>query len=102
MIGLTETWLKADEFTVLNEALPPGYTIDPRIPQNAEVLLTVANFNLQKTKYCFFVFWASSHEIYAAYSVFIATVYRPPGPYTTFLTEFPEFLSADNIQISGD
>ena len=40
-------------------------------------------------------------------SLFIATVYRPPGPYTTFLTEFPEFLSdlvviADNIHIFGD
>ena len=40
-------------------------------------------------------------------SLFIATVYRPPGPYTAFLTEFPEFLSdlvimADNIHIFGD
>ena len=26
-------------------------------------------------------------------SLAIATVYRPPGPYTAFLTEFPEFLS---------
>ena len=39
-------------------------------------------------------------------SLFIATVYRPPGPYTAFLTEFPEFLSdlvviADNILIFG-
>ena len=41
------------------------------------------------------------------HSLFIATVYRPPGPYAVFLTEFPEFLSdivvtADNIQIFGD
>ena len=40
-------------------------------------------------------------------SLFIATVYRPPGPYTAFLIEFPEFLSdlvviADNIHIFGD
>ena len=28
VIGLTETWLKPDEFTVLNEAAPPGYTSD--------------------------------------------------------------------------
>ena len=26
VICLTETWLKPDEFTVLNEASPPGYT----------------------------------------------------------------------------
>ena len=40
-------------------------------------------------------------------SLFIATVYRPPGPYTVSLTEVPEFLSdlavmADNIHIFGD
>ena len=40
-------------------------------------------------------------------SRFMATVYRPPGPYIEFLTEFPEFLSdlvvmADNIHIFGD
>ena len=40
-------------------------------------------------------------------SLFIATVYRPPGPYTAFLTEFPKFLLdlvviADNILIFGD
>ena len=40
-------------------------------------------------------------------SLFIATVYRPPGSYTAFLIEFPEFLSdlvviADNILIFGD
>ena len=40
-------------------------------------------------------------------SPFIATVYRITGPYTAFLTEFPEILSdlvfiADNIQIFGD
>ena len=28
VIGLTETWLKPDEFTVLNEASHPGYTND--------------------------------------------------------------------------
>ena len=40
-------------------------------------------------------------------SLFIATVYRPPGPYTAFLIEFPELPSdlvviADNILIFGD
>ena len=40
-------------------------------------------------------------------SLFIDTVYRLPGPYTVFLTEFPEFLSnlvvmADSIHIFGD
>ena len=40
-------------------------------------------------------------------SLFIAAVYGPPGPYTAFLNEYPEFLSylvvmADNIPILGD
>ena len=52
VIGLTETWLKPDESTALNEASPPGYTSDhiPVHPAKAEVLLTftIANFNLQK------------------------------------------------------
>ena len=40
-------------------------------------------------------------------SLFIANVYRPPGSYTAFLIEFPEFPSdlvviADNIPIFGE
>ena len=40
-------------------------------------------------------------------SLFIATIYMPPGLYTAFLTEFPEFLSdlvvmTDNIHIFGE
>ena len=34
-------------------------------------------------------------------SLCIATVYRPPGPYSAFLTEFPEFLS-DLVVIAGN
>ena len=84
-------------------------TISPVHPAKAEVLLTftIANFNLQK-KMTF-----SSFELLVmksmqpTQSLFIATVYRPPGPYTAFLIEFPEFLSdfvviADNIHIFGD
>jgi hypothetical protein len=57
----------------------------------------------------------SSFEVLAiksmqpSHSLFIVTVYRPPGPYTAFLTEFPEFpeflsdlvVIADNIIIFG-
>ena len=66
-----------------------------------------ANFNLQKKT----VF--SSFELLVmksmqpTQSLCIATVYRAPAPYTSFHTEFPEFLSelvvmADNIHIFGD
>ena len=85
-------------------------TISPAHPAKAEVSLTftIANFNLQKQITAF-----SSFELLVmksmqpTQSLFIATVYRPPGPYTVFLTEFPGFLSdlvvlADNIHIFGD
>ena len=42
VIGLTETWLKPDEFTVLNEASPPGYTSD-HIPRASRKGGGVAN-----------------------------------------------------------
>jgi hypothetical protein len=42
VIGLTETWLKPDEFTVLNEASPPGDTSD-HIPRAFRKGVGVAN-----------------------------------------------------------
>ena len=49
VIGLIETWLKPDEFTVLNEARPPGYTCDPilREKKNLCFLLTFYSYSLQ-------------------------------------------------------
>uniref|UniRef100_A0A8K9ULD5 Reverse transcriptase domain-containing protein n=1 Tax=Oncorhynchus mykiss TaxID=8022 RepID=A0A8K9ULD5_ONCMY len=101
-----------NSITVLNEASPPGYTSD-HIPRASRKGGGVANiydskFQFTKKKMTF-----SSFELLVmksmqpTQSLFIATVYRPPGPYTAFLTEFPEFLSdlvviADNILIFGD
>ena len=111
MIGLTETWLKPDEFTVLNEASPPGYTSDhiPRASRKGGGAANIYDSKFQFTKKNQF----SSFELLVmksmqpTQSLFIATVYRPPGQYTAFLIEFPEFLLdvvviADNIQIFGD
>ena len=62
MIDLIETWLKPDEFTVLNEDSPPLLlvtlvTMSPADPAKVAVLLTfmIANFNLQKND-CVFIF----------------------------------------------
>ncbi|CDQ69095.1 unnamed protein product [Oncorhynchus mykiss] len=68
----------------------------------------MANFNSQKKKKTFLSFeLLVMKSMQPTQSLFIATVYRPPGPYTAFLIEFPEFLSdlvviADNILIFGD
>ena len=61
VIGLTETWLKPDEFTVLNEASPPGYTSD-HIPRASRKGGGVANIYDSKFHYtkkkndCIFIF----------------------------------------------
>ena len=44
VIGLTEAWLKLDEFTLLNEDSPPGYTID-HIPRTSHKGGGVANYS---------------------------------------------------------
>ena len=85
-------------------------TISPAHPAKAEVLLTfmTANFNLQNKSLKFLSFeLLVMKSMQPPQSIFIATVYRPSGPYTAFLTEFPGFLSdlvviAYNIQIFGD
>ena len=105
MIGLTETWHKPDEFTGLNEASPPGYTSD-HIAHASCKGGGVANIYEIKFEFSSFELLVMK-SMQPTQSLFITTVYRPPGPYTAFLTEFPEFLSdfvviADNIHIFGD
>ena len=52
VIGLTETWLKPDEFTVLNEASPPGYTSDhiPRASRKGRGVANIYESKFQFTK----------------------------------------------------
>ena len=52
VIGLTETWLKPDEFTVLNEASPPGYTSDhiPRASRKGGGVANIYDSKFQFTK----------------------------------------------------
>ena len=98
VIGLTETWLKPDELTLLNEATPPGYTSD-HIHSALRKDGGVANIYNSKFQFTKKMTMFSSFELVVmksmqpTQSLFIAAVYRPPGPYTKFHTEFPEFLS---------
>ena len=50
VIGLTETWLKPGEFTVLNEASPPDYTSD-HIPRASHKCRGVANIYESKFQF---------------------------------------------------
>ena len=72
MIGLTKTWLKPGEFTVLNEAPPLGYTSD-HIPHASRKGGGVANIYDSKFKSFQFLVMKS---IQPTQSLFIATVYR--------------------------
>ena len=81
-------------------------TISPVHPAEVLLTFTTGNVNLRKTAFLSFEVLVMK-SMQPAQSLFIATVYRPPLPYTAFLTEFPEFLSdlvvmADNIQIFDD
>ena len=52
VIGLTETWLKPNEFTVLNEASLPGYTSDhiPRASRKGGGCAKIYDSKFQYTK----------------------------------------------------
>ena len=58
VIGLTETWLKPDEFTVVNEASPPGYTSDhiPRASLKGGSVANIYDSKFQFTKKMMFSF----------------------------------------------
>ena len=52
VIGLTETWLKPDELTLLIEASPPGYTSDniPRASRKGGCVANIYDSKFQFTK----------------------------------------------------
>ena len=52
VIGLPETWLKPDEFTVLYEASPPGYTSGhiPRASRKGGGVANIYNSKFQFTQ----------------------------------------------------
>jgi hypothetical protein len=77
VIGLTETWLKPDEFTMLNEASPPAYTSD-HIPR-ASCKGGVSNINDREFQIAKKIIAFLSFELLAMKSM-QPTVYMPPGP----------------------
>ncbi len=103
---LTETWTKPNEYIALNQASPPGYSYvhQPRSTGRGGFGL-IHSGNLvvtQKPSHKFFSF-----EILYTSITYVATknksipliiIYRPPGPYTEFLSEFADFVS--NLVVS--
>ncbi len=105
VLCLTETWLKANDCIGLNESTPPSYCYkhEPRQTGRGGGVATVYSDILnvtQKTGYRFNSFeilllnvTQSNLQKKSVLCLALATVYRPPGPYTDFLKEFADFLS---------
>ncbi len=119
VLCLTETWLKPNYYIGLNESTPPSYCYkhEPRQTGRGGGVATIYSDILsvtQKTGYRFNLFeilmlnvTLSDIQKKSVLSLALATVYRPPGPYTDFLKEFADFLSdllvnADKALIVGD
>ncbi|XP_049331164.1 uncharacterized protein LOC125799151 [Astyanax mexicanus] len=114
---LCETWIKPDEYIALNESTPPGFSYFsyPRmrgggvatiydsmlgISQNSQ--LDAKSFEVLSLKVA-----GPSPASKTQHSFLLITLYRPPGPYSNFISEFADFLAAvillsDKIIIVGD
>ncbi|XP_073690777.1 uncharacterized protein [Garra rufa] len=122
VLCLTETWLKPDDYIILNESTPQDYCYkhEPRLKGKGGGVSTIYSNILnvsQRTGFKYNSFEvmvlhiALSRETSAndksAMTFVLATVYRPPGHHTDFIKEFADFLSelvlaADKVLIVGD
>ncbi len=97
VLCLNETWLKTNYYFGPNESTPPSYCYkhEPRQAGRGGGVATIYSdiFNVtQKTGYWFNSFeilmlnvTLSSMQNKSVLSLALATMYRPPGPYTDFL-----------------
>lgn len=101
---LTETWLCDGEYVSLNEATPPSH-INTHIPRGSGRgggLAAIFNSGLSvnpkpKLNYNSFesLVLSLSHPTWKTVQpILFVIVYRAPGPYSDFLSEFSEFLSS--------
>ena len=117
LLCLTETWLQDGEYVGLNEATPPTHS-NTHIPRNtgrgggvAAIFKSDLSINPRpKESYNSFENLRTSlvHPSLTSHKpINIVIIYRPPAPYSEFLSEFSEFLSelvlkTDQIIIAGD
>ncbi len=104
VLCLTETWLKTNDYFGLNDLLHQATVISTSRETGrgggvATIYSDILNVT-QKTGYRFDSFEIlmlnvklSDKQNKSVLSLALATVYRPPGPYTDFLKEFADFLS---------
>ena len=117
LFGLAEAWLRKDEYASLNEASPPSH-INTHIARDSGRgggVAAIYNSNLvinpkPESNYSSFESLSinmphPSNKLID--SIDFVIVYRPPGPYSSFLVEFSEFLSnlaltKDKVIVVGD
>ena len=114
---LTETWLCHEEYVSLNESTPPSH-INTHIPRDTgrgggvgaifdSSLLINPRPKLNHNSFESLVLSLSHPTWKTLQPILFVIVYRPPGPYSEFLSEFSEFLSGlvlstDKVIIVGD
>uniref|UniRef100_A0A8C2H2H7 Reverse transcriptase domain-containing protein n=1 Tax=Cyprinus carpio TaxID=7962 RepID=A0A8C2H2H7_CYPCA len=119
---LTETWLKPDDYIILNESTPQDYCYkhEPRPKGKGGGVASIYNnvFRISQRagfKYNSFEVLVLNITLSRETNVndkspvmfVLATVYRPPGHHTDFIKEFADFtselvLAADKVLIVGD
>ncbi len=122
VLCLTETWLKPDEYIILNESAPQNhfYKNEPRLKDKGGGVATIYSNTLsisQKTGFKYNSFKVMVLHVTLSREKIIndkspvmfvlATVYRPPGHHTDFIKEYGDFISelvlaADKVLILGD
>ncbi|XP_068160648.1 uncharacterized protein [Antennarius striatus] len=101
---LTETWLSEDEYFSLNEVTPPShlnYQI-PRVSGRGGGVASIFNSSLElspKPKIIFNSFDSLSLSLSnpirkLLQPLLFVIIYRRPGPYSDFLSEFADFLTS--------
>lgn len=117
LFSLTETWLCEEEYVSLNESTPPSHS-NIHIPRNtgrgggvAAIYHSCLQINHRPkanfTSFESLILNLSHTDSKTCQPVLFVIIYRPPGPYSEFLSEFSEFisnlvLSTDKILIVGD
>ena len=109
---LTETWLRAGEFTAFAELLPPDCTFinTPRITGKGGGLASVfkSSFRCRQTpSNSFSSFELQLFEIHVQPPVLCAVIYRPPKFNKDFIQDFYDFvagivLNTEHLLIIGD
>ena len=117
IFALTETWIKPNDYVGLNEATPSGYVSyqTPRSTGKGGGVAVISDSHLSLNPKAYSEFCSFEHLALSIRCpnwknlkvVLFVIVYRPPGPYTEFLSEFPDFLSklvldSERIIIVGD